>query len=298
MATAKPRAFDFRGGLNTTRLDQTGDFPVYREFQNIRTDRGAAERRGGKVRLSYTAGLGTCADFDGTDDYVTFPPSSVTYPLGTAWTIETLFQVDDLSAQRHLLGRIGVGNACVNVYVTTAGVLTVVLVDSAAATTTLTVAGLTVATTYGVQIKRDGANVTLWCNGTTDTDTMSATNALSSNQFLAGQTNSGGWWDGPVEYVRMFSYARPTTADIYCRLLNPRAPGVLADWVFELDGNNWILDRGPRGLHATREGSLATAHATLARNHAPILGLGQARGFDGASRVYMVAGNRVFPVVT
>jgi hypothetical protein len=80
-------------------------------------------------------------------------------------------------------------------------------------------------------------------------------------------------------------------------LVNPRAPGVVRDYVFELDAVSYILDRGPRGQHASANGTPATNVAPLAVNPVPVLGIASNLDTNSAQKAYIRAAGALYPVV-
>jgi hypothetical protein len=134
--------------------------------------------------------------------------------------------------------------------------------------------------------------VTLTVPGATDTDTMSATLLLhaQSGAFIGGH-NGGSFFDGAIEYVRLYRVAKANTIDLPCRQLDPRKPSCVFDYVVEEDGNGDIPDRGPNRLTATT--NLAATRASIAVNHAPVLGIAANRNTAGEPKVYYWAGSRL-----
>jgi len=296
MATYKPRQFGFLTGLNTSRLEDAPEFPSYREMANVRLDRGAAVRRDGMVRIARFTDATTIIDFDNTNDVVTPRSDSRIETLGTKWTLEALFRTDSLAADRVLIGGATANDPFVIITHKTTGTVEVVVTDSAATATTLTVAGINVNTVAALQLKRDGATLTLNVNGTTDTDTMSATNDTSNRPWVVGADNGAGWYGGKVEFVRLFRVAKSHRLDAYARLINPRAPSVIADWVFTDGGNSIVVDRGPYGLHATVTGSPVFNGTPISVNHAPVLAIGANRNNSADRRAYMNVAGVFYPV--
>ncbi len=296
MGTIKPRQFGFLTGLNTSRLEDAPEFPSYREMANVRLDRGAAVRRKGMVRIAQFTDATTIIDFDNTNDVVTPPSDLRIATLGTRWTLEALFRTDTLAADRVLIGGATANDPFVILTHKTTGVVEAVVTDSAGTATTLTVAGISVNTVAALQLKRSGATLTLNVNGTTDTDTMSATNDMSNKTWVVGADNGAGFYGGKVEFVRLFRVARATRADAFCRLINPRAPSVIADWVMTDGGNNRVVDRGPYGLHAAVTGSPTFAGSAISRNHMPVLAIGANRNNNVDRRAYLNVAGQFYPV--
>jgi hypothetical protein len=296
MATIKPRQFQFYSGLNTSRLEDAPEFPSYREFANARVDRGAAKRRDGMVRLLRYTDHTTILSFDNTDDTVTPPDDNRIQTLGLQWTLEVLFRTSSIAADRVIIGGTGASDPFVIITHKTTGVVEVVVTDSAGTATTLSVASIAIDTVVSLQLKRVGAALTLNVNGTTDTDTMSATLDMSTQPWAIGADNGAGFYAGKIEFVRLFRVAKSHRIDAYCRLLNPRASSVIADWVLVEDGNGRIVDRGPFNLHALTAGTPATNGTSISVNHQPILAIGANRNNNTERRAYINVAGRFHPV--
>lgn len=295
MATFKPRTFGFLSGLNTSRLEDAPEFPSYREMANVRLDQGAAVRRGGMVRIARFTDPTTILTFDGTNDYVTIPSDTRVATLGTKWTFETLVNTTSVAAERVIIGGATANDPWLILKHKTDATIEATVTDSAGTATVLSVA-LAAGTTGAIQLKRDGASLTLNVNGTTDTDTMSATNDMSNKTWLIGADNGAGFYLGAIEFVRLFRIVKSHRVDAYCRLIHPRAPSVIADWVMVDDGHSKVLDRGPYGLHALESGSPATNGAVISRNHAPVLAIGANRNNSSDRRAYLNVAGRFYPV--
>lgn len=269
MSKARDRFFSWRKGLRTPPSGALPD--EFETFQNVEVDGGDCESRDGLVRIGRIANTDSILNYDGSNDVVTVGAPSAIIPLPTVFTWEMLFQVDDLSSDRYLVGSTSAAAVGLAIRQTTSETVVAVLTDSAANTVTLTWTGIAAETVCGIQIVRDGADVTGWLNGTTKTGTLaSATNSLSSANTVFGKNNSSGFLDGAIDYARVWRVARSTQKDLFKRLLNPRNKDVLADWVFTQGSADDVLDRGARGIHLVTTGSPAFDRAPLALNPAPI----------------------------
>lgn len=282
----------FKRALQTTNNGRSGRIDDFNVFQNVETDLGGAQARKGLVRLARIANSTGIMDADGTNDRVDFPAHASLVSLGTVFTLEILFQTDDIASTRCVLGPAS-GTACgVKIQHTSTSTVTVLVTDSAANTTTLTFTGIAAATVCALQLVRDGASLTAWLNGTTATGTMNATNALASGAYSAFTSNGSNWMDGGIDNLRIWKIARATHADAYCRLLNPRNQKVMFCWVFNDSTAHDVLDQGPYGAHATTAGSPTWARSPIALNPAPVQALGHSERKNGRrDLVAMVRGS-------
>lgn len=297
MGNQRVRSLTFARGLETTSPGRSEDPFAWEVFQNCRTTRGSGRRRDGMVGIhAFVPGL-TSIDFNGATDSVIMPGvgtgvGSLDLPL--VWTMETLFQVGTLATQQSILSDYGASQGPIRLYVTTGGVLTCEIKDSANTVTTLTVAGISANQVVGVQLIRNGASLSLFAAGTTDTDTMSATNALKDVAWNAGTKNSTEYLTGRIEYVRFFRGVKSHKLDLYCRLLNPRAIDVIGNWNFVADANAHIVDDSVNQRHLVGTGTLA-AGASIAVTPGAVWALAQATGTAGTRICYARVAGKLIP---
>jgi len=271
--------YSWARGLQNPSQQRPDDFTT---FQDIEHDGGGGiEIRHGSQRLGRITNALGILDADGTNDRVDFPSHAALVPLGTVFTLEILFQTDDISANAVVLGPQGASACGVKITHTSTSTVTALFTDSAAATTTLTWTGIAAATVCGLQLVRDGASLTGYLNGTTQTGTMSATNSLASGAYSAFTNNGADWMNGGIDKLTIWKIARTTHQDLYRRLLNPRNRNVLFDWVFNQGSQSDVIDRGIYNAHATTSGSPTWARANLACNPAPIAGMAYSVRRDG-----------------
>lgn len=291
-------------GLNTTRVEQTSEAPVLRVARNVRFDRGAALRRPGMVRLAQVTSEMKGGNFDGSNDTLSFHADPRIWPLGTRWTVETLARAETISGTHTIFGGAGVNPGLrIQMDTTSSNRVVVSVRDSAGTTTTLAVGSLSTGVVYAIQVVRDGASLTLRVNGTETTGTMSATNALDTQEGgvsillggVIGGTSGGSLFDGDIDFVRVFSTAKTHQRDGYRRLLNPRADDVLVDIVTGPDANGCARDRSRYGNHA-KSSNPPTAATSIALNPAPIQGIAQRLKANGSRELVVVAGGAYFPV--
>lgn len=291
----KPRSYDLRRGMETTQVDRSEDPLRLILLQNIRTDRGGGVSRNGKFRIGRFTTTAAVADFNGTTHKINLVNDSRLWPLGLVWTVEFLARADTLTGDHYILGGSG-ANAGLRIKQTSASTLVVVVRDSATTETTLTLTGMAVSTIIGGQVIRNRGGLTLKANGSSTTGTMSATLLLDAQGTpVIGAHNATDFYDGRIEFVRGFSSVRANQQDGWARLLNPRTPSVLFDYVCEVDANNYVIDRGSLGLHGAAQAGLASGGATIADNHAPVLGIGVAGDQDVMRKLYVRVGDRVYP---
>jgi hypothetical protein len=286
------RNFTFDRGLQRPGQERPDDFQV---FQNVEHDGGGGvEARKGMVRLGRITNSLGIMDADGTNDRVNFPSHAALVPLGTVWTLETLFQADSLAADCFILGPQGASAAGITIKATTTETVVVTVTDSAATAVTLTFTGVPVSTVCGLQVVRSGASLSGWLNGTTVTASMHATNVLASGTYSAFTNNGGDWMNGGIDYLRIWKAARTTQQDIYRRLLNPRNRNVLFDWVFNEGSQSDVMDRGIYNAHGVSVGSPTWARTNLAVNPAPIVGMAYNVRRDGTKELVAATHGKFF----
>jgi hypothetical protein len=295
------RHFDFRQGLGTTKPEQSGSALPFEDFYDAIATNGALTRRKGMVRVArITPSAGPyCGDFDATNDVVTVLHDSRVWDLDgiAAWTLEILCSTDTLSSQRPIFARSS-ATPDINIYAdsTSGGRVVADLLDSANATTTLQVTGIAATTLCAIQlIKHDADSFTLRVNGSSSTGTL-ASGALKdlSSSLLIGKDFSSNFYDGKIDFVRLLSIVRADQRDGWCRLHNPQARYVLADYNIEQDANDYILDRSPYGNHAIETGGLATSTASLAVHPVTIQAIAPVKTSGNARKVVVMAGGRMF----
>ena len=297
MGTTIPRQFNFARGANTTALGHTSAFPVYPVLDEIDLNRVAAQRRKGKAAIYTFTATSDLIEFDGTDDVVTpFTDTRLT-PFGTRFTVETLFVTTSVAADRCVAGRGAGVPVWVKIVHNTSSEVVVTLTDSASNTATMTWTGIAAGTVCALQITRSGTAVTGWLNGTAKTATLaSATNTMYSSQWAIGADNGASFFLGRIDYFRVFSAVKTTTRDLRFRLLDPRAPSVLVDYILTNDANNKVIDRGVYEAHAATTGTPTTAGAALAANPDPVRFIVSNLDTDNAQQGYAMVGKKVYPM--
>lgn len=295
---------DFRSGLQVTAPEQQEGAAGFQKFQNGRVSDGSLKRRGGFVRVGHLVPTIQCGDFDGVDDYVSFPHDSRIWTLSAMpeWTLEGLHKATSYAAVRTIFARNTgtANNVDVKVYMdsTSSGRLVAELKDSAGATTTLAVTGIAAGTLVGWQLlKAVSGTYTLKANAGSASGTLGSgtLKVNTADAFAIGRANGAGTFHlGTIDYIRLFNYTKTNMDDTYCRLLNSYARGVLADYVIEKDANSDIPDRSPFGITGTVNGTLATTATTLAVNPAPIQLIQSNLTRQNARQLVVVAGGRQY----
>lgn len=301
MPKPESRHFDFRQGLGTTKPEQSADALPFEDFYDAVATNGALTRRKGMIRVArITPAAGPyCGDFDATNDVVTIQHDDRVWDLDTIpmWTLEILCNTDTLSAARAIFAR-NAASPDVRIYAdsTSSGRVVAELLDSAAGTTTLQVTGIAAGTLCAIQlIKNSAASFTLRVNGTSSSGTL-ASGALANGTatLLIGSDNGSNFYDGKIDFVRLLAIVRADQRDGWCRLHNPHARYVLADYNIEQDANDYILDRSPFGKHAVETGALATSTASLSVASVPIQMIAPLRTGGNARKIAVMAAGRLF----
>jgi len=263
-------------------------------FQNVETDLGMLDVRKGRVRVGTITNTTQILDADGSDDTVVMGGATIPFvPVGTTkWTFEMLFRNDSVASSKYVIGRQSATACGLKIQHTSISTVVATITDSAANASTLTWTGIGADTTCGLQITRDGATLTGWLNGTTQTTTMNATNDTASGTWAAFADNGANFLNGGIDYIRLWNVVRSTRRDIYMRLLNPRHKNVLYDWVFVTDSIGDVIDRGSRGAHSTTAGTPAFTKDALCLNAAPIQGIGYNVRKDGTRELIVANGGR------
>lgn len=300
MATFKPRAIEFSDGENNTNVEQTTEFPVWNALEDARVGRGACSRRPGMRVLSVTAASSSVIDFDGVNDKAepVYAAAQFGLHLLSSWTLGFLCNADSLASTRTVFGRRSASpNFRVYQDSTSGGRVVAELTDSGAATTTLVVTGIAAGVTVRGLLLCDAGSLTLNVNGTTATGSLgTGTLATDTNTLQIGANNNADYYDGRIEFVRGFVGVRSTLMDSQARLVNPRAPNVLFDYVTELDANGYVLDRSKFGNHAPTGGSPATTSSFLSVNPAPVQAIAQSKPNSGSRTAYVVIQGQVHAV--
>lgn len=263
------------GGLNT-RAASTG-LPLLEcvTLQDMRVVGKDLIQRRGIYRVQQLAGTASAMDFvPGSSQYCTTATDVRVWTLGLRWTLEFAMELDTTSGTMGIL-TVGSGTPALIVDVT-GGNIRLRVWDSAASSTTVTV-GVAATSVQTVQVTRDGATLTTRLNnGTAVTGTMSATLNVRTPalELRVGRDDSTNYFDGTIDYVRLYSTVRANHADRLIRNPAPRSKHVLADYDFNISAGLLVYDRSRYGNHLVATNT-PTEIATLCHNPAPIRGLSQ-----------------------
>lgn len=298
MARLRLREYRSNSGLSTTALEQSEvPFP---KFQDCRSNKGAFERRAGMARVLRVTTTATCVDFaSGSSQYISIPYDSRVWALGTRFTVEGLLNADSIASTRYILGRANTSPG-ITIHYESDQDFVVNVWDSSGTNTTVTDTSVGAAgTLIAFRFTRNGANLTLQVNNRTAvTGTMSATLSLrtSTDAVQIGAHNSGTYFDGKIDFLRLHKTVRTTQRDGWSRLLNPRCPTVLADYCLETDANGIVLDRSRYGNHGAAQGSASSSGVTsLAINPAHVQALAHVVDAQGVRRLWGVYSGRLVP---
>ena len=295
--TIKARLFNGKDGANTTQLSEVSSFPVYTDLTGMRVDRGPFRRRKGKSWLSTFTPVSNLITFDATNDVVTIPADSRVFPLGTRFTLETLFRTTSVASARVVMGRATASACGIKITHKTDSTIETVVEDSAGTTTTITTVGTyAVGSDVAYQLVRDGAALTVRTNGTETTGTMSATLSLRSAAQTIGADNGGSWYLGRIDFVRCLRNALTTQRWGRLRLTDPHAPNVVFDLIMVADANNTVMDRGLYQLHSAASGTPASNTAPLAPNSDPVTFIAANLDVNNERQGYVGIGPKVYPV--
>lgn len=286
----RARFFTFTKGLSTTTNGKLPD--EFSTFQNVETDLGQLDVRKGRVRIGTITNSTQILDADGNDDVVPMGGGAIPLvPVGTTkWTLETLFIDDTAASTTYVLGRGSSSDTAVKIAHNADSEVVVTVTDTSANASTLTFTSMAQSTKIGLQLVRDGATLTGWCNGQTQTTTMHATRDTAAGIFETFADNGANFLNGGIDYLRVWNVARTTRRDIYSRLLNSRHKNVLYDWVFVTDSIGDIIDRGSRGAHSVPTGTPAFTKDALCLNAAQIQGIGYNVRNTGTRELVIQAG--------
>jgi len=294
MPRAKPPVFGW-SGLNT-KANSTG-LPLLEcvALQDMRVVGMDLVQRLGMVRVGQLSSILKSMDFDGTNEHALAVIDTRVWALGLQFTFEACVAADTLGDSEAVLTA-GSTTPCFTLDLLSSK-WRVRIVDSADATTTLT--STTNASTTGtdtIQVTRDGAALVLRLNGTSeDTDTMTATTSLKTPVGDLRVARSGGadYFDGDVDYVRLFSIVKTDHNDRLVRLPNPRARHVLMDMDFNETAGGMVQDRSRYENHLVTANS-PTEGTSLCHTPAFVRALSMGQDENNKLQLFMAAGGQFF----
>lgn len=296
MSQYKPRAVDFRRGMETTTNTRKTDPFNLVLAGNVRVDSGSARRRNGIYRLGIVTAASNLTAFDGTNDYATLGADTRVTTLGLRFTLETLFNTTTVAAAHAILGKSSATGVGIVITHTTSSTVTTLLTTSGGGTTTITNTGVAAGATHAYQLKRDGASVTVTIDGTAQTGTISATENMKASVYQLGADNGANFYLGRIDFLRILRVVKTSQMDGWCRLLRSRDTSVICDYIVRGDSNDVLVDRGPFAANGVFSGSPAYTGAPLAVNPAPIQAVVANKDNTGLRKGYLFAENTVVPV--
>jgi hypothetical protein len=265
-------------------------------FQNWRVGPdGSISRRKGCQRFARFTQSNYAYDLNGTTQFVTRNLDTRVDTLKRYWTFEALVNPDNFAtATKTILGVSHAADYGLKVFITTAGVLTAAVQDSAGTVVTLTSSALSAGTSYAIQVVRDGTSLYLRVNGATvDTDTMADLDGkLPGGNLLLGADNGPAlFFDGKYDFARLLSLVLPDQRFGFMRWPYPVEEAVLFDYHDEEAAAN-MVDHSRFENHGTATGSptAATANA-LCVPHMPVFGITSWLDRDAKTRVFAQSGN-------
>lgn len=295
---------DFLKGLQTTALEDGQSFPGFRTFKNFRVDQRAARRRLGRVLSDRSGTDQEAVDLDGTDQYISVPVAPI-HTLGTSWTIEVLFQPDNVNTTEYVLGWGHATNYPILIKWIN-GAIDVLVQFSDASTASMGAAGAYSADeTIALQITRSAGTITVRNNAVLSTTILgsmvgTAWAALGhkapGGALQIGANNTGSYFDGAIDYLRVFNVKREANVDSHVRFIDPRADSVIWEYGMEVDSNDIVTDRSRYENHGKMQNAASAGDAvtTLCRQTAPVQGIHSYVSRDGERRLLVVAGGRVY----
>ena len=287
-------------GLQDSWQEDGAPFPFLQECKNARFNRGPLSRRLGYRRVARVTNENNCYDLDGSTQYGTVPYIAGLHELKRRWTLEALVRPDSFATNaKTILGVAHASDYSVKAYFTTAGKFEAKVQDSAGTVTTLTSATtFSTGTIYALQVVRDGTSLYMRVNGATeDSDTMADLDGKApGGSLLIGADNGpGNYFDGAFEFVRLFNTARADQRFGRMRLVYPRSPDVVFDYVLEdhLPSASLIFDRSSMENHAAVAGAPSET-TSIAVQTAPVFGIHAWTDSTGRSRMMVKAGREVY----
>jgi hypothetical protein len=284
-------------GLETSG-DEGGGLRLI-ERQNLRSDKIGLRRRGGHRLVARAVNENGCYDLDGSTQYATILRDTRVHTLKRQWTFEALVHADSFATnEKTIYGVAHAADYSLLVYFTTAGVLTAKIQDSAGTVVTLTSSALSIATSYGIQVVRDGTSLLLRIDGTTaDSDTMADLDCKAPGGSLyIGRNNTTNAFDGRIQYVRGFSTARADMSFSRLLLPQPRADDVLFDYVMEAvatGGTAYVEDRSRFENHGTLTGAPVEI-ASICNQTAPVSGIASWVDENAKHMLQVLAGREAY----
>lgn len=261
------------GGLNT-RASTTG-LPLLgcTVLQDMRVVGKDIVQRKGIYRVGQVDGNAKGMDFDaGSSEYCSNTIDARVWALGLYWTVEFAIEPDTAAGT---MGLITAGHTTpAMIFDITSGNIRARVWDSGGSSTSITV-GAAATTVQTVQLTRSGAALSARLNnGTAVTGTMSATLNVRTpvGDLRVARDDGTNYFDGTVDYLRVFSVTKANHNDRLIRSPNPRASYCLADYDFNESSGNLVYDRSRYEAHLITQNT-PTEVTSLCHNPAPVRGM-------------------------
>lgn len=291
----RERHFRFDRGLQTTQPGEDSPafwFPV---FQNVRTTQSGGRRRLGRAYLDkvptesysgfYSVGAKGVAVLD--EDQ---------WALSSGWTVEAVVALGGVQAgvDYAVCGFDQATNFPFRIYYDcdTNGEATLKAQVYDLSGSDVTVALSAVhddEDVVAIQLVRDGGTVYLRANGSEE---ASGSLAYTGTPVPTGGFVVGGDYSlsflGSIDFVRCQRLVKPDQRSGWMRLLDPRAPSVVADYL-GFAANGWVEDRSRYENHAKDDGTI-TSVSPIVPNPAAVQSISEMRGDDRRQLIAVVAG--------
>lgn len=283
------------GGLNT-KASTTG-LPLLEcvHLQDMRVVGRDIVERLGIDRVAQFAGNYSGYNFVAADSeaYYSIAADTRVWTLGLRWTLEMLIEPDTTSGT---MGLLTVGHSTQTLVLDiTGGDIRCRFWDSGATLTTVTV-GAAATSVQSIQVTRDGATLsTRLNNGTAVTGSVSATllGRAPSGQLRIGLDTTTNFYDGTIDYVRLYDYVKDDHNDRLIREPDPRSRHVMADYG-ELSGTGIYYDRSRYANHLLVTANSPDAVTSLCHNPAPIRALSMSVDENGRKQLLIMAGGSYY----
>lgn len=295
------------GGQNDTRIEEGTEVPRWVNVRNARLRDGSLSRRPGMKRIAVCGTDATSLDLvAASSHYVKFPPAAQ-LSMKAPYTIEFLIEPDAYAGTQVVAGFASGGTWPFEVFLD-GDAIKITLKDSGGSDT------ITAHTTSGTTGERFAVQLAVAVGGayttrvhdlltdgsyntTTATGTLTIGDTLlgTAHGFYLGRNNGGNYFDGHIDYFRIYRYVAPDFSMAWRRWPTPQQTYMVCDYGGEVDANDWVLDRSLYGNHGEIQNA-ATTGAALAINAAPVQAIKQFLDKSLTQRLLLVAGGRVHSV--
>jgi len=304
----KPIFANLLSGQNDTRVEEGTEFPRWVSVRNARLRDGSLSGRPGMKRVAVCGTDATSLDLTAASSHHVVIPAPAHYALTAPYTLEFLIEPDAYAGTQAVVGfshatdwpfRVWLDGATIKVTLTDSG--------GSAETLSLLACSGTAGEQFAGQVKVDadgGYTRTVHAYLTDGSySTYPATGTLSIGTTLKapggdlyfGRDNGGNYYDGHLDYFRLFRIEAPNFDMSWARWPSPRQDYVVADYGGEIDSNDWVWDRSRYENHGEAVNSPGTGTA-LAINPAPVQAIRPYLDKDNKPRLLVIAGGRVHSV--